>query len=209
VNGFKWDISFPTGSSIQNIIYSYSVEKEVQDSFTVTVSTGSFSSTDDWSGLPGTRLNRIVPVTIPGEDVTSGSITSSGTGTVTDPTVVYTYTYEPTEEVVDTLSYYDDPLQYVEEVDTYEYAFGGDDQKEASEEEELTEGSNKIVDPLFAGLASIIPNSYKYDIPGGVYEDTLTFPVNSLPDNRAGRLNSYAQDVKHRAMVDSQYGDKK
>ncbi len=209
INDFNWTTSFPTGSNINNVIYSYTVEKEIADPFTVTVADDAFSSTDDWSGLPGSRINRFVPVAIPGENVKSGSITSTGTGTVSNPVVNYSYTYEEILTPPEAPAYTYDPMEDINrelEKDTFSYdnTEASSDSEEASTEE-LLGGKNDMSDPLYSAFASTIPNSYSYTYPGGVYEDTLTIPVNELPDNRAGRLTSYAQEIKHRTMVNSQY----
>jgi hypothetical protein len=55
-----------------------------------------FRETDDWSGLPGNKIYKVVGVgDIPLERWGDGSIEVEGVGSVEDPSVVYTYQYDP------------------------------------------------------------------------------------------------------------------
>ena len=91
------------GLTIQNIIYKYTVEKEVEDAMLVHVSNKDalnggyiFRSTDDWTGLPGTTVKKIKPASqLPIEHWGAGSIEVEGTGLVKDPSIVYNWQYEP------------------------------------------------------------------------------------------------------------------
>jgi hypothetical protein len=55
-----------------------------------------FRETDDWSGLPGNTISKLVSVdNIPIGFWGDGSIQVDGTGQVSDPSVVYTYKFDP------------------------------------------------------------------------------------------------------------------
>ena len=93
----------PQGGLVVNgVIYNYTVDKEVNDPLKVHVQnenvTGDgyiFRETDDWSGLPGNTINKIVGIeNIPKEYFGNGSIETEGIGSVSDPSVVYTYRYD-------------------------------------------------------------------------------------------------------------------
>lgn len=61
-------------------------------------------------------------------------------------------------------------------------------------------------DKVLAELAQVpkIEPYYIIEIPGGVYEDTLTLQDATLPDNKRA-MRSLARDETHRTMVRSQY----
>jgi hypothetical protein len=110
-NGNAWDMdsylpSGVPGLDIQNVIYSYTIQKQIQDSVNVHVqnenalNTGYiFRETDSWGvgSLSGTGINKVVPVipNIPREAWGDGSIEVEGNGSVTDASVIYTYKVEP------------------------------------------------------------------------------------------------------------------
>jgi len=106
--GMSWNMDdilpSPPGLDINTVIYSYTPIKDPNDPFTVTIQnenavTGGyiFRSTDDWSGHPGgIELRKIVGVgSIPRAYWGTGSIETTGFGTVTNPNVVYTYKVDP------------------------------------------------------------------------------------------------------------------
>lgn len=108
--GLTWGMSglLPevSGLDIQNVIYSYRIQKELEDAVTVHVqnknanSTGYvFRETDIWStgSISGTQINKAVPVipNIPQSSWGQGSIEVEGSGSVTDARVVYTYKVNP------------------------------------------------------------------------------------------------------------------
>ena len=102
-NGLNWDMNnvFPSqgGLVVNGVIYTYNVEKEVEDPLKVHVQNENaqgegyiFRETDDWSGLPGTRINKLVGLdNVPQEYFGAGSIETEGVGNVSDASVVYTY----------------------------------------------------------------------------------------------------------------------
>jgi hypothetical protein len=88
-----------TGLSVHGVIYTYNVLKKPGDKFTVSIQNqnaqGSgliFRSTDDWSGLPGNTIAKLVPVdNIPFKAWGDGEIKTTGFGTVKNPVVIYNY----------------------------------------------------------------------------------------------------------------------
>jgi hypothetical protein len=110
-SGYTWSMDnvFPSGVpglDVQNIIYNYTIQKDVNDSVDVTIQNenalGSgyiFQEKDRWlpGSLGGTQINKAVPVipNLPREVWGNGSIVTEGNGTVEDPTVVYTYRVDP------------------------------------------------------------------------------------------------------------------
>lgn len=102
-NVFPQDIP---GLDVQNVIYNYTIRKQVQDQVDVTIQNenalGSgyiFRETDSWmpGSLDGTEINKAVPVipNIPREYWGDGSIQVNGNGSITDAKVVYTYRVDP------------------------------------------------------------------------------------------------------------------
>jgi hypothetical protein len=95
----------PPGLDIQNVIYSYRINKETGDFVSVNVQNENalgtgyiFRQTDDWmpGSLSGTRINKVVGVgSIPREFWGDGSIEVNGPGSVYEANVVYTYRVDP------------------------------------------------------------------------------------------------------------------
>jgi len=91
------------GLTVGNVIYRYTAVKNIEDDMLVHVSNEDalgdgyiFRETDDWSGLEGNKIYKVIPVgAIPLERWGDGSIEVEGTGSVVDPSVVYTYQYDP------------------------------------------------------------------------------------------------------------------
>jgi hypothetical protein len=95
-----------SGLTVGSVVYRYTVEKQEADPFVVSVQNQyalgagyTFRSTDNWSGLPGNTISKIVPVgDIPSAHWGNGSITSTGIGRITDPLVRYGYRYDTCAE---------------------------------------------------------------------------------------------------------------
>ena len=91
------------GLRVSDVIYRYTTIKNRSDDMVVSVQNENaiapgyvFRSIDDWSGLPGNTINRVIPVDlIPLELWGNGSIEIEGEGQVVDPFVVYNYRYDP------------------------------------------------------------------------------------------------------------------
>lgn len=91
------------GLQVGNVIYQYTANKDPDAEMLVHVQNENaqgdgyiFRETDDWSGLPGNTINKIVAVgDIPIQLWGDGSIEVEGDGSVSNPTVAYTYKYDP------------------------------------------------------------------------------------------------------------------
>jgi len=91
------------GLTVSNVIYRYNAIKEVQDDMIVYVQNEDalgdgyvFREEDDWSGLPGTGIRKVIPVgAIPLQRWGDGSIEIQGEGSVENASVTYTYQYDP------------------------------------------------------------------------------------------------------------------
>ena len=106
--GHTWGMTTPIlgvtteeGMDISGVIYNYLPVKEEADDFTVTVQNEKvgggyiFQDTEDWSGGIGVRIQKVVPLAyIPIELFGDGSITTTGTGSVEDATVLYMYRWD-------------------------------------------------------------------------------------------------------------------
>lgn len=109
-NGYTWDMStvLPSGIpglDINTIIYNYTPIKNPEDAMKVHIQNQNalgngyvFRETDDWSGVAGgIEIRKVVPVipNIPRAAWGQGSIEVEGTGTVTNPNVIYSYKVDP------------------------------------------------------------------------------------------------------------------
>lgn len=106
-NGARsWDMEVilppETGLSVNFIRYRYTVDKQREDDFAVTISNDNaldvgkiFSETDDWSGKSGATIDKGLPVAnIPRELWGRGSIETTGEGEVTDADIRYSYRFD-------------------------------------------------------------------------------------------------------------------
>ena len=106
-NGLQWDMKdvlpVPGGLMINGVIYRYTIDKEIEDSTKVHIQNENvdgngyiFRQTDDWTGVPGSTINRLVGLpNVPGELFGDGSIEVEGQGTISEPTVRYSYVLDP------------------------------------------------------------------------------------------------------------------
>jgi len=90
------------GLQVNSVFYRYTTQKAVKDALLVHVQNEDtagpgyiFRSTDDWTGVPGNTITRFVPVAFAGDRFGQGSIQTEGFGTVSNPTVIYNYSYDP------------------------------------------------------------------------------------------------------------------
>ena len=91
------------GLTVGNVVYRYTAVKNTDDDMVVHIQNDNardegyiFRSSDDWSGLPGNTINKVVPAD--NVDISywgDGSIQVDGFGTVEDASVRYTYQYDP------------------------------------------------------------------------------------------------------------------
>lgn len=90
------------GLTIGGIFYRYTTEKDPNSDLTVSIQNENaleggyiFRETDDWSGLPGNTIVKLIPVPqIPREYFGKGEIELEGEGQVVDPTVRYAYRFD-------------------------------------------------------------------------------------------------------------------
>ena len=106
-DGYNWVMTniLPqqAGLTVGNVVYRYTAVKNPDDNMVVHVQNENargtgyiFRSSDDWSGLRGNTINKVVPVD--NIDISywgNGSIQVDGFGTVEDANVRYTYQYDP------------------------------------------------------------------------------------------------------------------
>lgn len=91
------------GLTVNGVVYRYTTVKNPEDNLVVYVQNKDalgdgyvFREKDDWTGLPGNVIRKIVPVNnININRWGDGSIETEGFGTVQDASVVYTYQYDP------------------------------------------------------------------------------------------------------------------
>lgn len=92
-----------TGLTVDGVIYQYTSVKKPEDYMTVAVQNRNaldnnsyiFRKLDDWTGLKGTTITRVVPVdNIEGKYWGRGEISVDGTGSVKDAMVLYKYRYD-------------------------------------------------------------------------------------------------------------------
>lgn len=106
-NGLQWDMTdvLPPQAGLQvgGVIYRYTVEKDPNGDLQVHIQNENaidggyvFRETDDWSQLPGSTINKVVPLNnIPREYFGNGSIELDGEGQIVDPNVRYAYNFDP------------------------------------------------------------------------------------------------------------------
>ena len=108
-NALRWSMGNvlpdPPGLEIQNVIYSYRIQKETGDWVTVNVynerADGNgyiFRETDEWKpgSLNNTQINKVVGVGSIHRDLWGdGGIDVEGNGSIADPNVIYTYRVDP------------------------------------------------------------------------------------------------------------------
>lgn len=93
----------PPGVSVNGVFYSYTPDKVTEDDFKVTIGNerigggNIWSDTEDWSGNPGgIEVRKVIGLpNVPKELWGDGYITTEGTGTVKDATVIYSYKVNP------------------------------------------------------------------------------------------------------------------
>ena len=107
-NGLNWSMTnvlpAPPGLDINGIFYRYTANKNPEDDMKVHVQNKNangtgyvFRDTEDWSGAPGgIEVRKIIGIgDIPRAAWGDGSIEVEGTGTIENPTVIYSYKVDP------------------------------------------------------------------------------------------------------------------
>lgn len=223
-----------SGMEINGVIYQYTTVKNPSDPFTVTLSnenaiTGGnlFSETDDWSGLPGSTINKaLVFPYIPIEYWGDGSLTTEGIGEIEEPSVVYTYRIDPVVEIPQ-LPEIPEPVIYnvldddavniatqETEREIYEDRESDENDEEKRRERGIAASVNSLTlasaisqDAVIAAMNIAVNFSpyYAATIPGGSYYTTQILPDKELPKNKRGLRIGLAQQLLHDQMVDMQY----
>jgi hypothetical protein len=105
--GYNWVMTniLPqqAGLEVNGIVYRYTTVKKPEDDMIVTIQNLNalgpgyiFRNSDNWSKLPGSTINRSVPINnIPIQFWGDGSIDVEGQGDVVNASVVYTYQFDP------------------------------------------------------------------------------------------------------------------
>jgi len=243
--GLNWAMSQPVlgvapveGLDISGVIYRYTAVKERPDAFTVTIQNENavdggyiFRETDDWTGYSGATISKAVPVNYsPIRYWGQGSIETTGSGSVEDPVVLYTYRYKPPEPEVPTLPNLPEiPIYNVlddeavrlatEETDLSLLEKDEDERKEendngeegdletalAAAENALTMASEMSQAAMLRAMNPVTMNNYyAATIPGGAYKETVILVDSNLPDNRRA-FRSMANDKLHNQLVEDQY----
>lgn len=215
-----------TGLTVNNVFYTYTTVKNEEDAMLVHVQNENvFRETDDWTGLPGNTINKIIRLgEIPLERFSTGSIEVEGTGEVVNPSVVYSYKYTPEEDSIDLTQFvpeYEDPYEdeLIQEQIELKVELEEEEEQLPEESEEKEERLEKMLgianttalaaaaeakaSELFA--MATLPQVYFTSIPSGVYNDTLQYKTTQMPKNKSGRRLGLAQQVLHQRLVDSQY----
>ena len=108
-NGLSWGMDNvfpdPPGLEVNAVLYNYTIQKAVEDSVTVNVQNENalgtgyiFRETDEWrpGSLGGTQINKVIGLpSIHRSYWGDGSIEVEGNGSVTDPSVIYSYRVDP------------------------------------------------------------------------------------------------------------------
>jgi len=252
-NGFNWAMTniLPqqTGLEVNGMVYRYTTTKDPSDDMLVHIQNEDainggfvFRNTDDWSGVPGNTINKVVPIAnIPIQFWGDGSIEVEGEGEVSGASVIYTYQFDPCfdPQSSPTCPGYKDPfdipgfdINVKDPLDDDLIQAELDRKANLKDEDEEDRQRQRVVakEKLDARLESLmgivntsllaadaaakhaelmamnyIPQSYYASIPGGTYVETTQLKDKELPDNPKARRVSFAQQVLHEEMVNSQY----
>lgn len=225
-----------TGLTVGNVIYSYTVTKDtsadllvhVQNSDLLDPSSYIFRSTDDWSGLPGNSIRKVVPTSLSIDRLGPGSIVTEGFGTVSSANVTYTYQYDPCFVVTEGCPGFSfpptpsvswsDPYYLVSDMldapplPSLEEDSPSEEPLEEESLEKLLGGVNSSLLVTSANVAAakmiamnVLPTSYYSSIPGGRYTETIQYSSDQMPSNVNALRVGLAQQIKHQEMVQMQY----
>ena len=213
------------GLTVGNVVYRYETVKNVEDDMVVYVQNESaagdgyiFREQDDWSGLPGNKIYKVIGVgDIPIEAWGDGSIQVEGFGTVVDPSVVYSYRYDPCFDpqsdpscagykipydpsLIPTVEF-NDPLQ--DELVLAELARQAElEEEEAYERKQRNKKIKVNLEKLLGGINISAMSEH------ATLNETALFAMNYIPRSYTGSLNGgvYADTV---VLVDSSLPDNK
>ena len=213
------------GLTVGSVVYRYEAVKNVEDDMVVYVQNENaagdgyiFREKDDWSGLPGNKIYKVIGVgDIPIEAWGDGSIQVEGFGTVLEPSVVYSYRYDPCFDPQSDPSCagyqipydpslipqveFNDPLQ--DELVLAELARQAElDEEEEFERKERTKKAVVSLQKLLGGI-----NLSAMSTQASINEQAL-FAMNYLPRNYSNSLNGGAYEDTV-TLVDSKLPDNK
>jgi len=230
-----------SGLTVNSVFYRYTTVKNPLDDMIVHVQNedalGSgyiFRSSDDWSGLPGNTINKLIGVeSIPRERWGNGSIEVEGFGTVENSSVIYSYRYDTCfQNTVDPAcpGYIPPPLPTVDAFSDEELIQKAmepennwNPNKEDEERRAFVNAQKRKLEKALGGINSAlmtaqaetaaalffamnpVPVSYTASLPGGVYEETIQYSSEQLQDNSKGRRAVFASQLLHEEMVQLQY----
>lgn len=136
------------------------------------------------------------------------------------------YRAEVLVEIMDPTQYIKDPLDDELIMDELEKRPPSKDEDEEEEDRKaMKEKQEKLqeLEVLLGGINSalvneqarikhnqlmalnFIPTTYQASLPGGKYEETLSYPQTELPKSQRGARVGLAQELLHQKMVDAQY----
>ena len=219
------------GLDVNAIIYKYTTVKDPSADMLVHVqnkdATGTgyiFRETDNWSGLPGNTISKVVAVNnVPSTRWVYSYRVDFCFNPQTDPScpgyktpvpVIQYDVYDATKDgsVSDALSATDRDL-----IDD-EAKKSEDDEEEKDEKDRLQRRlsvskhalslSNQLTQDALITAMNALTSMAAYSAPrisGGVYRETVQLQDSKLPDNRRGLRNNLAQQLLHKKMVDAQY----
>lgn len=201
----------PPGLDIQNVIYSYRIQKETGDWVTVHVQNKNangtgylFRETDDWlpGSLSGTEINKVVPVGNLHRDLWGdGSIEVEGPGSVTDANVVYTYRVDPcyNPQYDPNCPGYETPMPVIPVVDyeIYDAVGNGDSTQDEWDPNEEYEDEEQLTDEELAEQEAEEEKDRKERLEKALFEAgraqlfAEAFAMASLKDAQQISLDSY------------------
>jgi hypothetical protein len=227
-----------SGLAVNGVIYQYTAVKKPQDPMLVHVQNQNakgngyvFRETDDWSGRPGSTINKMVSVdNVPISNWGKGSIEVEGTGEVVKPNVVYTYRvdhcfnpqsspscpgYKPVIPEVKIEAYQAlDDLAVQTAMKKIELKKEQEEKKNERKEQALKEAESALEEAntlsqstvlKSINLATNMNSYYSLKMNGGVYKDVVSLKDSKLPENRLGLRNGLAQQLLHTQMVEMQF----
>ena len=207
-NALRWSMSNvfpdPPGLFVDNVIYSYKIQKETGELVTVYVynenanGTGYvFREKDEWrpGSLSGTQINKVVPLGRLHRDVFGdGGIDVDGNGSVYDANVVYTYKVDPcyNPQFDPNCPGYEMPMPniYEPQIDIYDATANGDANLEQyNPDDELYEDEEQLSDEERAKLEEEEEKDSKERLEEALFE--------------AGRAALFAQALSASQLKDS------
>ena len=202
------------GLTVGNVIYRYTAVKDPSSDMLVHVqnedASGNgyiFRETDDWSGLPGNKIYKVVAVgDVPLERWGDGSIEVEGVGSVEDPSVIYTYQYDPCfdpqsdptcpeykieydiNKIIPVIEF-EDPLQDEIIIEEIKRETEIEEEEESSRQIRLAQAKEEL-EELLGGINSAAMSEQ------ALAQEAALFAMNYIPVSYTSALNGgYYEDV--------------